>query len=212
MTVCHHPADARLLAYATGNLDAGEHLVLSTHLDGCPSCRQAIAVLDHVGGTLLADLEPAAMTADARARVMARLDDPAAPATRPPLANDMMELPERLRCFPLGQWQWAGPGTHWRTVTLPTESASRVFLLKARPGNKLPRHTHSDSELTLVLTGAFEHKGGRFAPGDLDDADGSIEHQPVVVSDDECICLVAMQGKLVLSGLVGRIIQPFVRF
>ena len=39
----------------------------------------------------------------------------------------------------------------------------------------------------------------------------TVDHQPVVEAGQDCICLVAMQGELRLNGLLGRIVQPFVR-
>ena len=33
----------------------------------------------------------------------------------------------------------------------------------------------------------------------------------MVEDDEECICLVAMQGRIRLLSLLGRLIQPFVR-
>jgi putative transcriptional regulator len=38
-----------------------------------------------------------------------------------------------------------------------------------------------------------------------------VDHEPVVDSGQDCVCLVAMQGDLRLNGLLGRIMQPFVR-
>jgi putative transcriptional regulator len=63
----------------------------------------------------------------------------------------------------------------------------------------------------VILQGAFAHAGGRFGVGDFDEADGTIEHEPVVEEGQDCICLVAMQGDLRLLGLMGRLLQPFVR-
>jgi putative transcriptional regulator len=100
---------------------------------------------------------------------------------------------------------------HWRTLNVPADNGARVFLLKAAPGTKMPHHTHTGTELTLVLSGAFAHQGGHYGPGDLDEADDTVEHQPIVAEGEDCICLVAMEGKLHLLGLLGRLMQPFVR-
>jgi putative transcriptional regulator len=212
MTAMHHPTATRLLAYAAGTLDAGQRLVLAAHLDRCSSCRKEVAAFEDVAGALLVDLPPTPMTSGALERMQARLESPDAadPIPRPVPVNDMPELPERLRCYQLGRWRWAGRGLRWRALTLPVESGSRVFLLKGQPGTRLPRHSHSDTEITLVLKGSFSHERGRFAAGDIDDSDESVEHQPVVSSDEECICLIAMEGDLVFSGLLGRIMQPLV--
>ena len=61
----------------------------------------------------------------------------------------------------------------------------------------VPNYTDAD---TLMLEGAGEL---------LALPDGSL--QPIVEAGEDCICLVAMEGKLQLLGLFGRIMQPFVR-
>lgn len=73
------------------------------------------------------------------------------------------------------------------------------------------QHSHSGIEMTCVLAGSFSHEGGRFSVGDFDFGDAAIDHQPVVGSEEECICLVAMAGELRFHGVFGRVIQPFIR-
>jgi putative transcriptional regulator len=72
-------------------------------------------------------------------------------------------------------------------------------------------HTHTGIEMTCVLSGAFTQDGSRYGPGDFDLGDETIDHQPVVDPGQDCVCLVAMQGDLRLHGLIGRMVQPFVR-
>jgi putative transcriptional regulator len=62
-----------------------------------------------------------------------------------------------------------------------------------------------------VLSGAFRQEGALFQPGDFDFGDDTTDHRPVVEPGSDCVCLIAMQGSLQLKGLLGRIVQPFVR-
>lgn len=86
-----------------------------------------------------------------------------------------------------------------------------MFFLKARPGTPLPQHTHTGTEFTSILTGAYVHEGGRFGAGDFEEADEGVEHRPVVEPGEECVCLVALDGKLRLSGVIGALMNPFIR-
>jgi putative transcriptional regulator len=86
-----------------------------------------------------------------------------------------------------------------------------VFLLKSAPGAKMLRHAHTATEMTCVLAGAFSHEGGRFGPGDFDLGDEAVHHEPRVEEGEDCVCLIAMQGELRLEGLLGWLMQPFVR-
>ena len=210
MTIKHHPASETLLAYSNGSLDVARSLVVAAHLESCPSCRQRVASLETLGGVLMDNLEPTAMSDGALNRALALLDfetETKAPA----LPSDLPNAPEALRGAELGAWRWIGPGTHYRPTNVVAPDGYRVFLLRSQAGSRLPHHTHTGIELTLTLKGAYEHEGGRFDAGDLEEADGAIEHQPVVAEGEECICLVAMNGNLRLLGMMGRLLQPFVR-
>jgi len=166
-----------------------------------------------VGGALLAEAVGTPFQPDALTRAFARIEAMEREFVRRPAEierDDDRHLPQAVRDFARGDWQWIGPGIHRRMLALPDDSAARVFLLKARPGTKMPDHTHTGVEFTLVLSGAFAHDLGRFGPGDFEEADESVEHQPIVEAGEVCICLVAMDGTLKLNGMIGRLLQPFV--
>jgi putative transcriptional regulator len=211
----HHPDASMLTAFAAGTLDHGQHVAIATHLVGCPRCRSWIRSMEQVGGAVLANLPHAAMSSDALARAEARLNEtgtpvhiPAAPA---PPEISMAGLPKFVRRYAFGDWQWVAPRVHLRPIALPTESPSRVFLLRSGPGTRMLAHSHVGIELTCVLSGAFSHDGGHFGPGDFDLGDETVDHRPLVDAGADCVCLVAMQGKLRLKGILGRLMQPFVR-
>ncbi len=214
MSIKQHPTDETLAAFAGGSLDEGRSVVVAAHIEMCARCRGWVATLESVGGVLLSDLPPADLARDALSRVLSRIDQGEGAGTKPLVhaaPPDLAMLPKAARSYPLGRWRWMGPGVHWRPIEVPNDPGARVFLLKAAPGTKMPHHTHTGTELTLVLSGAFAHEGGHYGPGDIDEADVTVEHQPIVAPGSECVCLVAMEGQLRLLGLVGRLLQPFVR-
>jgi putative transcriptional regulator len=186
-----------------------------------------VRALHEAGGAMLEALAVAPMSADACAQALTRIDAEA--GTVPPARRDIVipatvtqditfqddevrRLAPTLRTVPMGDWHWAGPGLHWRPIDIGSEGETRAFLLKAEPGMRMPEHTHTGTEWTAVLTGAYVEEGGRFARGDFECADTRDTHRPIVENDEVCICLVAMQGQLQLKGFVGRLLQPLVRF
>lgn len=210
----HHPKNTTLAEFAAGTLDEGRSLVVASHLAMCGECRAFVSALEEAGGQMLANVEPIAMTDGAAARALSLLDCDDAPRTqgRKQSAIPVWQPEQKtLLGYELGPWRWIAPGLHHRVIKMPSEGATRVFMLRAAPGLKIPQHSHTGIELTCVLAGAFIHEGGRYAAGDCDDADQDDGHSPVIDGDEECVCLVAMQGELRLSGLIGRLVQPFVR-
>ena len=213
MTVTHFPSDATLAAFASGALDEGRSLVVATHLALCPESRARVRAYEHIGGELLNRNTPTPMAADALANTLARLDAPESASERglPPRGDNDIRLPAPLDAYDLGSWQWIGRGVRLRTVSGLDDQASRVFMLCAEPGTRLPHHRHTGAEWTCVFQGAFTHAHGRYGTGDFDEADETVEHHPTVEAGEACICLVALQGQIQFQGWFGRLLQPFVR-
>jgi putative transcriptional regulator len=209
MSIIHHPSDAALAAFASGSLDEARGVVVAVHLSLCAQCRKVVHAFEEVGGALLDDVEPAAMSAGALQRAMAALGplEIIAPAG----AGAAGDLPAPLSHYAVGPWRWIGRGVQWRPVDVTSNEGVRVFMLKAKPGTKLPRHRHTGTEWTCVFEGAFTHDLGRYGAGDFDEADESVEHNPTVDAEHGCVCLVALQGHIELQSWLGRLVQPFVR-
>jgi len=215
MSIEHHPTDSILAAFAAGTLDHGQHVAIVTHLVSCTQCRSFMRSMEYVGGSILTSLPPVVMSSDALAKTEARLNEP----VLPPVADlsptvpetEVPGLPKFVRRYRFGNWKWIAPSVHLRPIMLPYASDTRVFLLKSGPGTTMLEHTHTGIEMTCVLCGAFRQNGAHYGPGDFDLGDETVEHQPIVEPGQDCICLVAMHGKLRLKGVIGRIMQPFIR-
>lgn len=217
MTIHHHPSDETLLRHAAGTLSAGPALVIAAHLEGCQACRRRIAEFESAGGAILEGMPLELLRADALARVLERIDlPPPAPRSKPIIPRQHhltgLELPSSLRHCEIGAWRWLGPGFRWSKVSIPGSSDAKVLLLKGRAGLKLPAHGHGGTEFLQVLSGSLIDERGRYHPGDLDEADTDVDHQPVVGPDSECICLVALEGDTRLHSVLGRLLWPFVGF
>lgn len=215
MNPAHHPDDSLLMAYGAGSLDLGQHVAVATHLRGCGRCRAWARAVERVGGAMLADAPPAELDEGAIERAFARIDGPAPAAARaqsPAFSGDWPQrLPSFVRAYTLGPWRKLGPWVRAREIALPQPCETRVLLLESKPGAKVFAHTHGPLELTCVLSGAFRHGGGRFGPGDFDAAEGEDHHAPEIEEGENCLCLVAIQGELRWQGLLGRLLQPFIR-
>ena len=209
-TAQHHPGDDLLLAHAAGQLATGPSILLAIHLEGCATCRARVQALQALGGALLEALPDSTLRPDALARTLAAIDTPPAPRTaaaapvpHPPLPEGLA-WPRALRGCPATGWRWIGPGMRWSRVTVPQDPAANVFLLRIAAGKYLPQHTHSERELTQVLHGRFHDGRALFGPGDFDDTDGTVHHQPVVRAEGECICIASVEGRVLFEGFIAR--------
>lgn len=213
MSARRHPSEERLLAFEAGTLSAPEAVVVATHLALRPQTRAWTHLARAVGGAVLEGLEPSTLENGALEAVLQRLDSVAPEDAHTPVSprTSDQSLPAPLRDFELGTWRWAGPGVHVRNVLGPRDGDCRVILLRIAPGQSAPRHTHTGVELTCVIEGAYATEDGVFEPGDFEEADPSVLHQPRVVSDIPCLCVAALDGQIVLPGRLGKLLAPFVR-
>ncbi|WP_434623547.1 ChrR family anti-sigma-E factor [Azospirillum sp. B2RO_4] len=223
----HHPSDALLVAYGAGSLGEGLSLAVAVHLAHCPDCRATLAEVEALGGALLEDLPPAPLESLSLAATLDRLDREEAPGnpckamrirprcSRPAAASaPAPSLPGPLRAYVPSledlSWQRLAPGVR-RVELLPrTASGGAAQLLRIAPGTALPHHGHGGLELTVVLSGHFADELGRYGPGDLAEVDGDTNHQPIADSHRDCVCLIATDAPLRFTGLMGRLMQPFI--
>ena len=107
--------------------------------------------------------------------------------------------------------RWRPVGLGVRQAILPTSGKATARLLYIPAGASVPDHGHNGQELTMVLQGAFSDAGDRFARGDVETADESLEHTPVADPGADCICLAVTDAPLRFRGLLPRLIQPLLR-
>lgn len=218
MSIHHHLDDATILAYAAGTLGEAMSVVAASHAAWCPQCRKAIRQAEAVGGGLMTTIEGTSVSADCRERTLAALSGatlhrfPAAP--KPVMAISDMPLPlARL----LGgsslddiKWRTKVPGIALFDIALPGQAQGQLRLMRIAPGKSMPQHGHGGEEMTMILSGAYHDKLGRFARGDVADLDDDIEHQPIVDKDEPCICLVATEAPTRFKSVIARLLQPIV--
>jgi putative transcriptional regulator len=216
MTITHHPDPATLMSFAAGTLGEALSAVVASHADWCTSCRRELSRLETVGGAIVGEAEPSPVSDHALDAVLARLgaDEPPGPVRRrPPQSSPDTPAPlARIIGGPVSDvdWRWLSPGVETAKLPVSKDGAGDLRLFRIAAGQAMPEHGHGGSELTLVLTGAYRDKLGRFGPGDIADVDGDIEHQPVVEEGAACICLVASERKVRFKGIVERLLQPLI--
>ncbi len=208
----HHPSDELMLDYAAGSLGEASSLALATHLTLCPQCRAANQRLDAVGGNFFAHPVEGTPGQETLNSVMARISsEQAVPrAVAHPLHP---ALPQPLR-LALGcdldavPWKRLGIDAY-QCVISTRDKIATARLLRIPAGRPVPVHTHCGNELTLVLRGAFSDLTGNYTPGDFQEADDRLVHQPHAEPAEDCVCLAVTEAPLQFKSWAARIVQPF---
>lgn len=218
MKISHHPGDELILDYTSGALGETWSLAVATHLAVCPHCRQSASIMEDVGGSLL-DAAPGLPLDGAFEALSSRLEgveqkNPSRIAPRN-VATAKPVLPQPLRRY-IGcdiedvQWQRLGMGAFQKII--PTgEEGTTARLLRIPAGRPVPVHSHGGLELTLVLCGAFSDVTGHYGPGDFQETDETLEHQPHAAPVEDCICLAVTDAPLRFNSLAARLVQPFLQ-
>ncbi len=216
MTIAHHLDDATLVALAAGTLNEAHAVIAAAHIAMCPACRNTLKSAEAIGGGLLADFTDVKLSSGLKAATLGKLQSVAVAEVRAPHAKTKPgELPEVLRRT-LGvnslddvKWKRKLPGIGMYDVPLPKGTTTKLKLLSLDKGMTMPVHGHGGEEMTLVLRGSYSDKMGRFAAGDVADLAEDIEHQPIVDSDETCICLISFDVPAKFKSFWARVAQPF---
>lgn len=225
MTIEHHVSDELLMDYASGALEEGWSIAVATHLALCPKCRARFSMMESTGGALLETItcDPDKTSDQSSwAALQERLSNAPSnqkePETKAPselrTSARSSSIPEPLRSYLGGdidqlRWRALGLGAYHYPVKT-SESAISVRLLRIPAGKPVPEHSHNGRELTLVLSGAFRDGEDIFGPGDFEETDEAINHQPIAQPGEDCICLAVTDAPLKFRSRLVRLIQPLI--
>ncbi len=219
----HHPDQNLLLEYANGSLPWAQALAVSAHIQMCPRCTQHLRQLNELGGALLDQSTASEPASDSWSRLMARVDsseaESAAPATaEPPVAPRKISDPMLSGAPPvIRKLLHTNPPLHWQRVSrglraarlVTGQASSEVAFHRISCGAKVAEHDHRGQEITVVLYGSFSDADGVYSVGDFLVRQPGQVHRPTATQDQECLCLSVVEAPVAVTGLLGRLINPF---
>ncbi len=209
--IAHHPTVDMLLDYSAGSLAVGPRLVVAAHAALCADCRQQLERFETVGGAMLSAIEPVAVSENLLPRIMAAIDQLPAQKPEQPRGELAKILPFPLRRYVDSSAKWRRAGLGIDEIELPLASQQhRASLLRIRAGRSMAVHRHVGVEYTVVLAGSFRDAGVQYGVGDLCLA-ASPEHMPVADASQDCICLTVLDAPVILTGALGRLLNPLLR-
>lgn len=204
-----HPDEEILEMYANGSLTAGMDLFVKGHLHFCPSCRDKVKLMEVIAGELLcegnvtAEVEPTAYENVLEKIDRQKLSEPSdiSPSIKggamPNMINNLVgNTSEEIN------WRFRLPGLS--DYQISSQNGEEISLLRAEPGAKIFQHTHEGEEATLVLSGALKDGDTVLTAGDVSVVDETHTHNPSIVGNEPCICLIVMSGKVRFTGRFTR--------
>lgn len=214
--VKHHPAPDFLTDFVAGTLPIAQAACISAHLTYCDGCRKSTEQLQTIGGVLMEQLAPVAVSEAVLDTVLARLDEPAPLSFANQRVREEEEnLPGLLNRIINGDFTQLV----WRRITrslsvsyLKTGDSDYEFALyRIAAGGRIPDHDHGGSEMTLVLEGGFSDERGTYHPGDFIFRKTSETHAPMAIDGEECICLAVLDAPLKFTSWQYRWMNPFIQ-
>ncbi|MEM9737177.1 MAG: cupin domain-containing protein, partial [Pseudomonadota bacterium] len=177
-----------------------------------PETRGEVETYERILGAFLRDECAEEMEEGSLDALFARIDGNGHDPKPEPIRFADSPLPEPVMealGVPFGEipWRFRLPGVSDCEIT--TSENERVTLLRARPGAKVPQHTHTGREITLVLSGALADDGKMLRKGDVSVSDHEDDHMPEAVGDETCYCLIVMEGEVQFTRGLFRVLNLF---
>jgi Anti-sigma factor len=175
--------EALLLDYAVGNIAPAHALVLDFYTRLSPRAREAALTWASVRRAIRSDPRQEQFCSAAGHPMSTRRADSHVVASIETVRQGLDETTDKL------SWRKSWGGVE--EIRLPVPHAR---LLRLRPKTAAPAHGHGGLGADLVLRGAFEDERGAFRRGQLAVREPGDRHQPVVISDEACVCLVGEES------------------
>ncbi len=208
--------DAIMVDYAAGNLSCAQTLLVDSYLTLNPSARATSLACASMGGELLeSECAPETVSNKCLSNILETIEADTPFKSKP--ATSCMVQPNPLTHYTnCGlddiQWKTLAPGIDYFDIPVPCNKREKAQLLRMAPGKSVLEHSHDGLELTLVLDGAFHDNTGSYHRGDLAVEEGhNHAHKPIADDTHGCVCLAVTSAPLHFTGILGTLINPFVR-
>ena len=208
--------DALLLDYATGALSLPLEVLVETHLAMNEESAKTMNMLMKLGGVLLEDSDPVSLSEGALENVLKAIEQDE--GKQPDTSKRKIDTDSALLPRPIADYLPDRNDSAWRRIGIGLFECDVVFdndqgrakFYRISPGISIPSHTHTGTEVTLVLQGGFTDETGNYGAGDIAVQEEGGEHKPVADNDGECVVFAVNQGDIRLTGPIGRVLNLLV--
>lgn len=233
--VKHHPDSNYLIDYAAGCLPRAQALCVAAHLHYCPGCKCRVRELNDVGSALFLNQPPTEVKETVFSRVMERIegsngsnggtgedialqaqplndtsDDQSSDSQTTTASPDLPGAIHKITRGDFDNIKWhTFIGNSFRFSKINSGDNGRITsLLYLKAGGKVPSHSHDGDEITVVLKGSFFDQEGYYRQGDFIVRSNGQAHSPVATQEEDCVCLAAYDGPIIMTHWFHRLLQP----
>ncbi len=214
----HHPSPELLTDYASGAMQLSHSLGVATHLEMCDSCRRKLHHLTEIGShyfSFSTPQTPVENDDDLKRKVLDLLDDEEHDEKVLETNSSDTEFSQSLKSilnkgYDSLDWSRVSPSIKVATL-LHDKDGTQIALSRTQPGGKMPHHSHTGDEITVVLEGSFSDEEGLYSKGDFVFRNAKDRHSPVVTNDAECICLMVLDAPIQFTGFFTSWLNPLLR-
>lgn len=224
----HHPDDNVLTEYASGSLAMALGLIVCAHLQACPHCRKRVEHLNKLGATILTHSVAETVQPEIFEQLMTRIRTQHTDAVASNKTIKPQELHSAYMSDPLfkrlpkviakllprdGKLKWEQVSKGLKSARLVTgQKQYEVAFQRITSGNKVVEHDHRGLEVTLVLCGSFSDEDGVYSEGDFLVRTPGEVHRPTATQNQDCLCISVVEAPVKVTGLFGKLINPFLSF
>jgi putative transcriptional regulator len=210
----HHPTEALLAQYSSGELSYSLSIAISAHIEMCPKCqaKEKQILASQADQAWQPDNVEVADFGDMMQQIMA---SPVTIEATKPKARTTVSMDEKTISLPsaftsFDKLKWAGFGAINRARLINDEETVRASLLHIKKGGEIPTHQHNGYELTLLLSGSFSDEHGTYQKGDFILLSGDIKHSPK--TDEGCLCYTVQDAPLHFTTGMSKVLNPLGKF
>ncbi|WEM44815.1 ChrR family anti-sigma-E factor (plasmid) [Photobacterium sp. DA100] len=211
-----HPDHNLLSRYACGELESASSIMISAHLEYCPSCRQKIAAIEAEQAGQLEKSEPATLSPALEAMMHQIMDQEFVdtvvdqqPDSQLMLEGKTYPLPSALQRHNEKIGPWSRLPGNIKRAQVDVCGTSKMNFIYMDSDSALPEHTHQGQEITLVLAGEFYDESGTYRAGDFIVQTKQHQHLPRTREGQDCLCLTLLNAPLHFTSGLATLLNPF---
>lgn len=209
----HHPDETLILKFSRAEIISPLASMLSAHIEQCSECKkkyqeylnQAFSMPEKANSVFeLNDDEVSSALDLVMNKIEQQKNDSLIQNKEAENITDLfievsgekIRLPQSMAFLKDQPIPWKEFGKKNAIAPVVTAKEGRFYLIYIGPGESVPHHGHTEIEYSYVAAGAYEDGLSSYETGDFSFTNKSHHHTPKSISDDGCLVISWVEGRL----------------